>query len=135
MYSITKEFRFEAAHRLMLHKGACANIHGHSYRVEVVIEAPEVNENGMVRDFGDLALFKERIAAIYDHKILLNLEDPLARVLWSWNSECKMTTFPTAPTAENLAREMYEWLTIRFRGVRSVTVWETEKCSATYTSE
>ena len=129
MYSIKKEFRFEAAHRLMLHKGACANIHGHSYRVEVVIEAPEVNENGMVIDFGELDSFKDYLNSVFDHSLMLNRND----FLWkSFPTNLRICVIENEPTAENLAREMYEWLIIQVSGVRSVTVYETQKCSATY---
>jgi len=59
MISICKTFSFEAAHRLPFHKGACHNLHGHSYRLEVEISGvPKKGAKdpsiGMIMDFGDL---------------------------------------------------------------------------------
>lgn len=57
---MTKIFHFESAHHLPGHKGKCASLHGHSYRLEVSIrgpikEAPGESDHGMVMDFTDLA--------------------------------------------------------------------------------
>ena len=57
---LTKIFHFEAAHHLPGHRGKCARLHGHSYRLEVSLrgpikEAPGQSDHGMVMDFGDLA--------------------------------------------------------------------------------
>lgn len=54
MLRIMKRFRFEASHRLRFHEGACRNLHGHSYVLEVYVEGEEQTEGpakGMVVDF------------------------------------------------------------------------------------
>ena len=56
---ITKEFKFEMAHALYGYDGVCANLHGHSYRLNVTIRGDVKNEHthskdGMVMDFMDL---------------------------------------------------------------------------------
>lgn len=137
MYSIKKEFRFEAAHRLMLHPGKCSNLHGHSYRVIVELEATEVAKDGMVLDFGELTYFKDYLEIYYDHCLILNVDDHKLLNLLTQNSIFASTirVMNNEPTAENLAKEFYEWLSMRYKGVKSVTVWETEKCSATYEVE
>lgn len=57
---LTKTFHFEAAHQLPDHKGKCARLHGHSYRLEVTLRGPIRNmpgqsEHGMVMDFADVS--------------------------------------------------------------------------------
>ncbi len=55
MISVRKEIRFEAAHRLENHPGACANLHGHSYRLIVEVglaQGVELPRDDMVVDFG-----------------------------------------------------------------------------------
>ncbi len=57
---LSKIFRFEAAHHLPGHRGKCARLHGHSYKVEVTLrgpikELPGQSEHGMVMDFEDLS--------------------------------------------------------------------------------
>ena len=50
---ITKEFTFDAAHKLDWHQGKCKNLHGHTYKLQVTVVG-ELNKNGIVIDFGDL---------------------------------------------------------------------------------
>lgn len=66
---------FHAAHQLPTHNGQCANLHGHSYRVQVGVSGvlqPKGPHTGMVMDFADLkAIYKERIEDILDHALIL----------------------------------------------------------------
>lgn len=62
---ICKTYRFEAAHHLPGHKGKCAMLHGHSYRLEVEVEGIVINhigasDDGMVMDFDDLDAYVEK---------------------------------------------------------------------------
>jgi 6-pyruvoyltetrahydropterin/6-carboxytetrahydropterin synthase len=74
--SITKIFRFEAAHHLPEHRGNCARLHGHSYKLEVTLRGPikdavEVSDHGMVMDFADLAhIVKSAVIERLDHQDL-----------------------------------------------------------------
>lgn len=81
MAQIEKEFRFEAAHQLPGHFGQCAHLHGHSYRVSVVLEGPikpvvlkdgvPASDAGMVEDFYTLSdIIKPLIKEKCDHKFL-----------------------------------------------------------------
>lgn len=93
-YTVEKEFRFEAAHRLPDHDGKCARLHGHSFRAFVRVTAPrlvtEGPKRGMVVDFGQLsAIVKPIVEEKLDHHFLnesVPLENPtsehLARWLW-----------------------------------------------------
>ncbi|MCG8410679.1 MAG: 6-carboxytetrahydropterin synthase [Bacteroidales bacterium] len=75
---VTKEFNFEIAHALWNYDGACANIHGHSYRMFVTVMGEPINDennpkNGMVIDFGDLKkIVNEQVVNPMDHAITLN---------------------------------------------------------------
>jgi 6-pyruvoyltetrahydropterin/6-carboxytetrahydropterin synthase len=69
---------FDAAHSLPGYNGRCANIHGHTYRVEVVIEGP-VGENGFVMDFFQLKKILGSVLDDLDHMNLNEiLENPTA---------------------------------------------------------
>jgi len=75
MYVITKKFRFEASHRLPNHQGACKNLHGHSYVLEVSIASNDLwedgEEEGMIMDFGFLKEVVNKVAVDkYDHSYL-----------------------------------------------------------------
>jgi 6-pyruvoyltetrahydropterin/6-carboxytetrahydropterin synthase len=71
--SITKVFRFEAAHRLSEHQGKCARLHGHSYKLEITLrgpikDTPGKSDYGMVMDFADLSqVVKSAVLEQLDH--------------------------------------------------------------------
>lgn len=72
---ITKTFEFEAAHRLPDHEGACARLHGHTYRLEVTINGPlrfdSASDYGFVMDFKKLSeIVKDVIIRRCDHQLL-----------------------------------------------------------------
>lgn len=76
MALVGKEYVFEAAHQLPNHRGKCAQLHGHSYKVAVYVEGPIINDpgasdDGFVVDFGDLSdVMKPLIEKYCDHKFL-----------------------------------------------------------------
>jgi 6-pyruvoyltetrahydropterin/6-carboxytetrahydropterin synthase len=70
MFIITKEFSFEASHQIFgLPEGhQCSRMHGHSYRVEVVIKSPCLDARGFAQvDYGELAPFKAYLDAHFEH--------------------------------------------------------------------
>lgn len=70
--SITKMFEFEAAHFLPDYEGACANVHGHSYKLEIEVTGPLLQ--GMIMDFSVLKeIVKINVIDKYDHKHLNEL--------------------------------------------------------------
>lgn len=79
---ITKKFDFEAAHHLPWHQGKCKTLHGHSYKLEVSVSG-NLNENGVIIDFGDLKkIVNEIILEIYDHKNLNDyFKNPTAEIM------------------------------------------------------
>lgn len=74
MWTVTKSFRFEAAHSLPhLPEGhKCRNLHGHSYKVVVHCYSRELDERGFVVDYADISAAMRPIVAMLDHK---NLND------------------------------------------------------------
>src|SRR2546425_1571261 len=73
---VTKIFHFESAHHLPGHRGKCAHLHGHSYRLEVTIrgpirDMPGESDHGMVMDFSDLShTVKNSVIERLDHRDL-----------------------------------------------------------------
>lgn len=73
---LTKVVRFEAAHQLPGHRGKCANLHGHSYTLEVSVEGPikqvpGTSDDGMVMDFQELSTIIWRsVLQRLDHQFL-----------------------------------------------------------------
>ncbi|MDR0437168.1 MAG: 6-carboxytetrahydropterin synthase [Bacteroidales bacterium] len=78
MITITKIFHYEMAHALHRYDGACANIHGHSYRLEVTVTGPVITDAmnpkcGMIIDFGDLKqIVQNTVLNQFDHALVLN---------------------------------------------------------------
>lgn len=78
---VTKRFHFEMAHALRCHDGLCANIHGHSYVLDVTLEGKPKQQddhpkNGMVIDFSELkALVNKAVVQDFDHHLLLHEGD------------------------------------------------------------
>lgn len=131
MYSITKEIHFCYGHRLMRHPGKCRNLHGHSVKAAITVAALELDEQGMVCDFSEV---KERIGqyidAELDHNLLLHKDDPLIDSLTRAGE--RFRTCEEHPTAEYLARLIYDQARQAGLPVTRVTLWETASAHATY---
>lgn len=136
MLSLTKEFRFEAAHRLSKgYDGKCANIHGHSWvgRIEVTRAADELNEFDMLIDFADI---KKAIASevdALDHSCIVYEKDDLLSYLIVHGQ--RHYTLPSNPTSEALAEHLFRVFCEKFNklGARvvSLTIEETCTCACT----
>lgn len=84
---IVKEFTFDAAHNLINYKGKCADLHGHTYKLQVFISGP-VKKNGLVWDFADLkSIVNDKVISFVDHKYLNDfIKQPSAEniAIWIW---------------------------------------------------
>src|SRR3989344_8331444 len=84
---IAKEFTFDAAHKLLKYNGPCANLHGHTYKLQVTLSGP-VLKNGMVFDFVDLKkIVTEKVISKLDHKFINKIiKQSTAEniVIWIW---------------------------------------------------
>lgn len=132
--SVTKEFKFSMGHALWDYEGKCANLHGHNYRclVRVSCESDQLEETGFVVDFGDLKEHvAKRVDEAWDHKTLLNEDDPRFEGL---DESVGVLRVPWNPTAENLAASIFavseQWLsTLEPAGrvrTEEVMLWETD---------
>lgn len=107
MYRICKTIEIESGHMLTHHPDKCRFPHGHSRRVEIVLEAEELDSNGMVCDF---KLVKEAAGEFlerFDHSLCVNTQDPMFAILKEAYGE-RIIAFPDAePTTEALAKTFF----------------------------
>lgn len=144
MYSVKTKVSFEAAHRLYnvdTYSSECRdNLHGHSYKVEVLVGVNDLNKAGMVIDFKLLKkIIKDVIEDKYDHSCILRNSDPIAKVI---QENCKKVILvDNSPTAEWMAKEFYDAIQAKIHiysfdaNVISVAVQETENNIAYYLPE
>lgn len=137
MYTIKAESHFDSAHFLKGYKGACANMHGHRWVVQVVQASEELIETGeqraMVSDFGDLKKALKNLVDPLDHQLIFEKDS----VSDGFKEALKQEGFtfveiPVRPTAEALAKWFYETLSKEISGVYEVSVFETPTNVATY---
>jgi 6-pyruvoyltetrahydropterin/6-carboxytetrahydropterin synthase len=115
MYKITKEFAFCASHQLdcLPETHPCSRVHGHNYVIRVELKSETLNDVGFVVDYRALDDIKQFIDDTLDHR---HLNDAL----------------PFNPTAENMAKELYEYFHYSHPEVSAVEVSETPKTNARY---
>ena len=122
MFEVSVEQSFAAGHALRNYKGKCENIHGHNWRVQVVIEGEQLDGTGLLVDFIDVKDLMGSVIARLDHQFL--------------NEVAPFDV--TNPSAENIAEYFYQKMSagltatpVRVR-IREVKIWETDIQSATY---
>lgn len=119
MFSIKVEGNFSSAHNLRCYKGKCEELHGHNWKVEVEACAKNLNRSGMVLDFKVLKNKLNSVLEKLDHAYINRI--PYFKKV--------------NPTSENIAKYIYDELSAKISGLKSVTVWESENSSATYYDE
>ena len=131
MFTVTREFHFCYGHRLLNYNGKCAHLHGHNGKIEITLAKNELDELGMVMDFGDLkASIGSWIDEHLDHRMILAKDDPLADLLI--RSGEPVYLLDVNPTAENLARLIFEQVQSLGFPVTKVKFRETDQCVASY---
>ena len=118
-YELFIQAEFSAAHNLRAYQGKCERLHGHNWRVELRLEGDRLNDEGMLLDFVEAKRLLAQALEPFDH-VHLNEVPPFDRL---------------NPSSENLARVIAESAAARLPAnvrVASVTVWESDRCSATY---
>ena len=120
MLTVTKRFQFEAAHFLPGYVGACKDLHGHSYKLEVTVHRTDAENTDMVIDFKHLStVVKENVIKAWDHKNLNDLE----------------MFKQDRPTAENMVVMIYKILMEELDDnieITRIRLWETEDSYAEY---
>ena len=131
MFQVTKEIHFCYGHRLLNYDGKCRYFHGHNGKVEIQLDAGSLDARGMVRDFTEIkAILGVWIDRTLDHRMLLHRKDPLRKTLQKAGEP--VFVMDTNPTAENIARLIYDTARVKKLPVSSVTLWETPNSFATY---
>ncbi|MFQ5847428.1 MAG: 6-carboxytetrahydropterin synthase QueD [Candidatus Methylomirabilales bacterium] len=136
---VSRMFEFDAAHRVLGHPGRCASLHGHRYRLQVVVEATDLNALGMLIDFGDIKrLVDEGLVSRWDHAALFRRDDPLVRAVLQAQPEApeRVVTLPDNPTAEVMAKTAFQEIAKALPEgltLSEVTLWETPNSSACIT--
>lgn len=132
MFQVTREIRFCYGHRLLGHRGKCRHLHGHSGRAVVTLQTADLDALGMVIDFADLKRLLGRwIDEHLDHRLLLQRNDPLVPLLQEQGEP--VVLLEHNPTAENIARLIFEAAQAEGLPVVQVQLWESHDCYATYT--
>lgn len=136
MYSVTKIVEFHTAHRLLNYKGACHNIHGHSYKAHITIESEELNHENMVIDFKDLKKVIEELTNEWDHALFVFVgEKDLME--YCKKADIKIVECPQSNTsAEMMAEILYKHIDKHYRNseikVKKVRIYETDTSYADY---
>ena len=131
MYRVTREIRFCYGHRLLNYDGKCRHLHGHNGRAVITLTAGQLDALGMVMDFSRIKrVVSAWIDAELDHKMLLNKNDPFLPLLRERNEP--VFVMETNPTAENIARLIYDFTASQGFPVVKVQLWETDDSYATY---
>jgi 6-pyruvoyltetrahydropterin/6-carboxytetrahydropterin synthase len=122
MFEVSVEQTFAAGHALRNYKGACENVHGHNFKVQVTMEGAALDQTGMLVDFLDVKASMMNVIAKLDHRFLNDIE-PFDSI---------------NPSAENIAEYFYQQMSSGLASnpvpvhIREVRVWETDIQSATY---
>jgi 6-pyruvoyltetrahydropterin/6-carboxytetrahydropterin synthase len=123
MYELRVKVDFPAAHHLTGYPGDCARPHGHNWVLEVFARSKRLDSIGMAMDFRALKGAAKELVAPWDHQDLNLLED----------------FREINPSAEAIAKLAFDRLSAIVDSgetwIQQVTVWENERCSASYFDE
>ena len=109
-YRISKTFRVENAHMLLKHPEKCKFPHGHSRKVEVILNADQLDAADMVCDFKAVKLAVGAFIDSFDHAICVNSRDPFLPALRSQEGARVIVFNDTDPTTEVMARHIFEFI-------------------------
>ena len=131
MFRVTREFNFCYGHRLLDYDGKCAHLHGHNGRATITLETKGLDRQGMVVDFSEIKRVVEGwLDDNLDHRMVLRRDDPAVEALEKLGEPILL--LDENPTAENLARLIFDFAAAKGFPVLEVRLWETPYCSAAY---
>lgn len=131
MFQVTREIDFCYGHRLLNYDGKCRYLHGHNGKAIITVAADELDRLGMVMDFSDI----KNVVAVWidehlDHRMILCKDDPVVPLLQEMGEP--MYLIDENPTAENIAKVIYDRTREAGFPIVEARLWETPKCFATY---
>ena len=131
MFRVAREIEFCYGHRLLNYDGKCKYLHGHNGKAVIVLEGEKLDDRGMVVDFSDIKKHVSSwIDANLDHRMILNRADPAAKFLLQQGEP--LFLIDENPTAENIAKLIYDFAKSQKLPIVEVSLWETFKSYATY---
>jgi len=123
-FEVMIERNFSSAHQLRGYKGKCENLHGHNYKIDIYARGSELDNIGLLVDFGELKEAADEVVAYLDHRNINELPP--------FDEELN-------PSAENLARYILERVASRVGddrvSVYKVRCFETPTSVATYQTD
>jgi 6-pyruvoyltetrahydropterin/6-carboxytetrahydropterin synthase len=131
MFRVSREITFCYGHRLLNYDGKCKHLHGHNGRAVITLASERLDDLGMVVDFGVLKrVVGGWIDEKLDHRMLLHRDDPALAYLKGQGEP--VYVMDVNPTAENIAKLIFDFAKGQGFPVVEVKLWETENCYATY---
>lgn len=131
MYSVTRVIHFCYGHRLLNYEGKCRHPHGHNGRLEIALSSPKLNSLGMVMDFEEIkSKIQKWVDHELDHRMILNKKDPLVGLLKEMGEPVYL--LEENPTAEAIARLVFQYAKSQKLPVSEVKLWETPQSFACY---
>lgn len=147
-YRICKTIEIENGHMLTKHPDKCRFPHGHSRKVEFIVEADDLDQNEMVCDFKIVKEAMKDLLDQYDHAMCMNTDDPKYEDFKSAYGDRVIGFTKADPTTEVIAKTIYDHFTNRLKEyaarptlryplrtslrVIRVRVWETTSCWAEF---
>lgn len=131
MFQVSRQIDFCYGHRLLNYDGKCKHLHGHNGRAIIALAAEELDSRGMVLDFSDIKRVVSRwIDDNLDHRMILHRDDPAVSMLQAVGEP--LFLIDRNPTAENIAKLIFDFTAEAGFPIIEVQLWETPNCFATY---
>jgi 6-pyruvoyltetrahydropterin/6-carboxytetrahydropterin synthase len=134
MITCTRRIEFDSAHRILNHESKCKMLHGHRYALEADFYCEELDRLGRIIDFGVIyEILGKWIDENLDHNTILSSEDKKLGEQISAVTGQKIYYLKENPTAENIAKHIFEEVCPKLfsdRKVKCVAIklYETPNC-------
>lgn len=130
MFELKVHAHFDAAHRLRNYTGKCSYLHGHTWKIEAVIQGNQLDDTGMLTDFRVLKELLANVVDEFDHRYINDLPGFADNLPEALN-----------PTAENIANYIYKKMRQQIEArvscirLKEIRVWESPGACAAYWEE